>query len=167
VANALANTKNALLARDAAEEAFRLRYRATINELEGGLLTDEDARWYDFGLNRPADPSTPEEPSHVVATAIGGGRVLVQIDFARRANSYNYYRKIVGMDAEPVKVVNTEGTQDTIQELPVGATVEITVTGVNDGGEGVPSDPDRRGGGVIAGRDAGNAGRDAAPRCPS
>ena len=42
---------------------------------------------------------------------IGAGRVLVQIDGARRANSFNYYKKVVGVDAEPVKVINTEGTQ--------------------------------------------------------
>ena len=41
---------------------------------------------------------------------------------ARRANSFNYYRQIVGTDADPVKVTNTPGTQLTIDALPVGAT---------------------------------------------
>ena len=44
-------------------------------------------------------------------------------------------------DAVPVKVINTEGTQHTIEGLTAGATVEITVTGVNDAGEGQPSAP--------------------------
>ena len=80
-------------------------------------------------------------PSNVAAAALGAGRVLVQIDFARRANSYNYYKKVAGTDAAPVKVINTQGTQHTVENLPAGATVELTVAGVNDAGEGVPSDP--------------------------
>ena len=140
VGNALTLTKNKLIIRDGAKEAFRDRYRATIGELEQ-LLGPEDPKWYDFGLNRPADPAQPGQPSNVHATALGAGRVLVQIDGARRANSFNYYRKTTGTDAVPVKVTNTEGTQHTIEGLTAGATVEITVTGVNDAGEGQPSAP--------------------------
>ena len=140
VANALSNTKAKLLLRETAEAAFRMRYRGVIAELEQ-LLSDEDPKWYDFGLNRPADPSTPGVPGDVTATAIGGRRVLVQVGFSRRANSFNYYKQVVGTDAEPVKVINTGGTQHTIEGLPLAATVKITVTGVNDAGEGVPSDP--------------------------
>lgn len=68
----------------------------------------------------------------------GPGALLVEIDGARRANSFNYYRQIIGVDAEPVKVANTEGTKYTLTGLPTGATVAITVTGVNDAGEGQP-----------------------------
>ena len=140
VAHALSNTKAKLLLRDTTEAAFRMRYRGVIAELEQ-LLSDEDPKWYGFGLNRPADPSTPGVPGDVTATALAGGRVLVQVGFARRANSFNYYKQVTGTDAAPVKVLNTEGTQHTLEGLPAGATVKITVTGVNDGGEGVASDP--------------------------
>jgi hypothetical protein len=139
VANSLSNTKGKLIARDAALEVFRKRFRGTIGELEQ-LLADDDPKWYDFGLNRPSDPATPGVPGNVVATALGGGRVLVQIDGARRANSHSFYRQLPG-DAEPVKATNTEGAQFTIEGLPAGQTVQITVTGVNDAGEGQPSDP--------------------------
>jgi len=47
----------------------------------------------------------------------------------------------VGEDAGPVKVINPEGLQYTITGLAVGATVEITVTGVNAAGEGQPCEP--------------------------
>ena len=141
LASAISGNAEAEIQRDGADAAFRLRYRAVINELEGGLLGDDDPDWYDFGLNRPADPSTPGVPGDVSAAAIGGARVLAQAGFSRRANSLNFYKKVVGVDAEPVKVTNTEGNQFTIEGLPVGATVEITVTGVNDAGEGVASDP--------------------------
>ena len=60
----------------------------------------------------------------------------VRCTAARHANSFNYYKKVIGTDAQPVKVINTQGTQHTFENLPVGATVEITVAGVNDAGEG-------------------------------
>ena len=126
--------------RDPAEAQFRKRYRGVIGEL-GDLMEDEDSRWYQFGLNRPADPATPGAPLSAQASATGGGRVLAQIDGAKRANSFNFYKKLVNVDAHPVKVKNTDGTQWTYEGLPVGAVVEITVTGVNDAGEGLPSAP--------------------------
>lgn len=140
VGNALTLSKNKRILRDTMKDAFRARYRATVTELEQ-LLSDDDARWYDFGLSRPNDPAQPGQPANVHATALGTGHILVQIDGARRANSFNYYKKVIGTDAQPVKVINTPGTQHTLEGLTVGATVEITVTGVNDAGEGQPSNP--------------------------
>jgi hypothetical protein len=140
VSNALSFTKSKLLARNAALAAFRERFRGTINELEQ-KLSPEDPRWYDFGLNRPDDPAQPGQPANVVATALGLGRVLIQVDGARRANSFNYYKQVMGTDVEPVKLLNTLGTQHTAENLPVGATVQFTVAGVNDAGEGQPSEP--------------------------
>jgi hypothetical protein len=139
VSNALSNTSTKTGTRDAALEAFRTRYRGGIGELEQ-ILGDDDPKWYDFGLNKPSDPATPGVPDTVNVTALGGGRVLVQIGGVRRANSHSFYRKLP-TDAEPVKVINTEGTQHTIEGLPAGATVQFTVTGVNDAGEGRPSEP--------------------------
>jgi hypothetical protein len=78
--------------------------------------------------------------SNVIARALGHGRLHFQLAAARRANSFNYFRKILGTDADPVKAANSEGTQQTIERLTVGATVEATVTGVKDAGEGRPSD---------------------------
>ena len=140
VGNALNLTKTKLMARNDARDVFRIRYRGTITELEQ-ILDPEDPKWYDFGLNRPADPAQPGQPSNVHVTALGTAHVLVQIDGARRANSFNFYKKVVNVDAAPVKLLNDPGSQQTFQGLPVGATVEFTVTGVNDAGEGPPSEP--------------------------
>lgn len=140
VGQALDKTKAKLQLREPAEAQLRKRYRGVIGEL-GDLLEDEDSRWYQFGLNRPADPATPGAPLTVQVTALGGGRVLAQVDGARRANSFNFYKKQVNVDAQPVKVKHTDGTQWTYEGLPVGAVVEITVTGVNDAGEGLASVP--------------------------
>ncbi len=139
VSTALKNTKTKLLARDAAKAKFQMRYRATIDELTP-ILGKDDPQWYDFGLNRPNDPAQPGQPANLHVTPLGSGRMLVQIDGARRANSFNYYKQVVGVDAVAVKLLNDPGTQQTFENLPVGATVIFTVTGVNDAGEGSPSD---------------------------
>ncbi len=86
---ALDKSKGKFLLREPLEAQFRHRYRAVVHEL-GGLLDDEDSRWYQFGLNRPADPATPGVPFSVQASAIGGGKILAQISGARRARSFNY-----------------------------------------------------------------------------
>jgi hypothetical protein len=139
IGNALKLSKDKLMERDDAKQVFSDRYRAAIGEI-GQLIGDDDPKWYDFGLNRPNDPAQPGQPSNVHATALGAARVLVQVDGARRGNSFNYYKQVIGTDAKSVKVINTQGTQHTLEGLPVGATVEITVTGVNDAGEGQASE---------------------------
>jgi hypothetical protein len=140
VGNALALSADKLMLRDAALEVLRGAYRSTVEEI-GELLADDDARWYDFGLVRPIDGDQPGIPMNVVVTVMGGGKLLVQCAGARRGNSFNFYRKIIGTDAEPVKVENQPGTTYVIEGMPVGATVEVTVTAVNDTGEGHASTP--------------------------
>jgi hypothetical protein len=140
VGDANTDTTAKKIVRDAAVPAFRDRYSAAVEEL-GHLLSDTDARWYKFDLNRPADPAQPAAPAKVTATALGSGRVLLTTDGARRANSFDYYRQISGTDAAPVKIANAPGPQYTVDALPAGKTVAFTVTGVNDAGEGPASDP--------------------------
>ena len=72
---------------------------------------------------------------------IGSFEPVLLVDGARRANSFNYYKQVAGVDAAPVKGDNTPGTQFTFTGLPVGATVLFTVAGVNEAGEGQPSTP--------------------------
>lgn len=140
VGNALSATAAAMKPRDAALEAFRAMYRSVVDELDE-ILDDDDPRWYDFGLSRPADGDQPGIPMHVVVTVMGGGKLLVQCAGARCANSFNFYRKIIGTDTDPVEEKNQPGTTYVIESMPVGATVECTVTAVNDAGEGHPSTP--------------------------
>ena len=94
-----------------------------------------------FCALKAVSPATPGQPSNVTASGAGATNVLVIINGARRANSFNYYKQVMGTDPEPVKVQNVSETQFTIQALPSGATVQITVTGVNDAGEGPASTP--------------------------
>lgn len=132
--------KTAKNVRDGAARTFRNRYRKVIDEL-GQLLGPEDGRWAVFGLSRPADPETAEAPRNLVLQAGGGGLVIAKLGGARRANSFNFYKLVVGVDPAPVKVINSPDPECNIPGLPVGSTVQITATGVNDAGEGPACDP--------------------------
>ena len=105
VNNALNLTKTKVMAKDDAETAFRKRYRGVIKELED-ILADDDPKRYDFGLSRPADPATSGQPAIVHATALGGARVLVQTDGARRANSVKEYLVSLGVSNARVDTVS-------------------------------------------------------------
>ncbi len=133
-------TVAAKMARNAAFKAFRKLYRYTIWEL-GVVLGNDDPRWMIFGLRVPDAAETPEAPRTVSAEAVGGGAIIVKTKGARRARSLNYYRKIVGVDAEPVKVENFRAKELLIDNLPARATVEITIRGVNEAGEGRACEP--------------------------
>lgn len=138
---AKANAKAASILLTQKKAAFQKRFRETIEEIDG-ILSDEAPEWYDFGLNRPADPKTPGVPDGVDATALGGAMALVTLIGARRANSFNYYKQEAGVDPEPVKLGNFPDTQRTFEGLPIGATLTFTVRGVNDAGEGPASEGD-------------------------
>lgn len=140
VSNAQTHTADMKLIRDTAEDVVRKAYRSAVNEI-GDELEDDDPKWYDFGLSRPIDPSQPDVPDNVTVELIAGGKAVVRTDGARRAHSFDYYKQVVGVDAEPVKVLNTAAEELLIENLPVGATVKFTVSGVNDAGEGQPCDP--------------------------
>jgi hypothetical protein len=58
----LTDTKDKVMAKNEAMAAFKERFRAVIEEISK-LLADDDPRWYDFGLIRPADPQAPGAPS--------------------------------------------------------------------------------------------------------
>ncbi len=139
--NAKTAAKTANIALQNAKAKFSKRFRDVIEELDDEL-DKEDPRWYDFGLNRPADPKTPGVTTGVDATALGEARALVTLLSARRANSFNYYKQEQGVDEAPVKLGNFPDTQRTFEGLPVGATITFTVRGVNDAGEGPAGEGD-------------------------
>lgn len=91
-----------------------------------------------FGENAGCDVSLDHARSDALRTTDSSDRT---VGAPRRANSFNFYKQIVGADPAPVKVANTPGTMETIASLPIGATVQVTVTGVNDAGEGPASAP--------------------------
>ena len=130
---------HAIAARDAAAETLRIRLRGLIGELRQIIAADSPI-WYAFGLNAPADPSTPGVPLTGPLLTVGAaGSVHASWGIARRAESYHVWLQIDGTDAEPVRVATTHDRAYTFTGLPTGKQVKVSITGVNDAGSGVPS----------------------------
>lgn len=87
--------RTAVIAKNKAMKKLRKRLRGLIKEL-GLLLTPEDARWRQFGLNRPAQETMPVPVELVTLTAMGGGQVLAQWPAAPHATRYRVQARVVG-----------------------------------------------------------------------
>ena len=124
-------------ARDAALQKLSKRMSGLLAEL-GQLLGKDDPLWYAFGFDRPADGQQPGPVKNLVLTAGGAGIVLAHWDDARRAERYRVLKQVVGADASPVAVTGTLHENElTLQGLPGGQDVIITVVPVNGAGDGV------------------------------
>lgn len=99
------------------------------------LLGPDDARWYAFGFDRPADGWAPGPVEHLILTPGAPGSLFADWDDARRATRYRVTKKVgdAAPEAAHADVVESECT---LQGLPSGALVTITITAVNDAGDG-------------------------------
>ena len=125
--------------RDADVEALYQEVSATINELSD-LLPADDPRWELFGLNIPANPSTPEGVTSLTLTAAGSGRLLAQWSYAVRAEYYRLFLKRLGLDDEPVNIADPKDLEHTLKNLESGSSVEVYVVPMNEAGAG-PASP--------------------------
>ena len=133
---------NAKAARDASQVVLYKRMSGLLAELRQ-QLEDDDARWYAFGFDRPADGDGPGPVLNLtlVGGAVGSGMIFADWDDARRAERYRVFKQIVGVDAEPVEVSNAVTESEfTLTGLPSGQTVIVTIVPVNDAGDGPTSD---------------------------
>ena len=138
VANAESALTTAFNNRTAAEEGLRKRVRGLINEL-GDLLSDEDPRWEDFGLNIPANPSAPESVASVTLAPASGNRVEVNWPYAVRALRYIIQIFIVGVDTEWRTGANSKDLTVILKGFTAGQTVKVRVVSANDGGTAAAS----------------------------
>ena len=123
-------------ARDAEQQKMYERLSGLRAELSQ-LLGDDDPLWYAFGFDRPADGQQPGPVKNLVLTAGGPGIVLAHWDDARRAERYRVLKQVVGTDASPVVVTGTLHENElTLQGLPGGQDVVVTVVPVNGAGDG-------------------------------
>jgi uncharacterized protein YdcH (DUF465 family) len=121
-------------ARDAAVAGLRKRVRGLIDEL-ATLLSDTDTRWHAFGLNRPADPDTPE-PVASLALAMGAAGVIVAAwPIAPRATRYRPFTQIVGVNDEPVAHDPVHDLTVNLSGFTTGQTVKVYIIAANDAGE--------------------------------
>lgn len=121
----------ALNARNVAEEKLRTRLRGLIGELET-LLDALDARWLAFGLKRPGAPDAPDAPENTRVTALGGRKLRVQCDPTPRADYFQVWKKVAGVDADFVLADSPHEPDVILEDLPLNAVVEIKMRGVNE-----------------------------------
>ncbi|MFA6289385.1 MAG: fibronectin type III domain-containing protein [Opitutaceae bacterium] len=123
-------------ARDEAQQKLFKRLSGLLSEL-GQLLKRDDPRWYAFGFDRPADGQQPGPVQHLALTAGGPGIVLASWGSARRVERYRVLKQVAGVDAAPVLVDGSlHENAVTLQGLPSGKEVTLTVVPVNTAGEG-------------------------------
>jgi hypothetical protein len=118
----------------AKSDALGERLHALFGELDQ-LLDPLDSRWVAFGFNKPGAKPTPDLPQNVTAILIGPNAVAVKWNSAARAEHYRVWKRVVGVDEEMVAVGSPADLDFTIEALPGGATIEIAVSAVNNGGE--------------------------------
>jgi len=127
-------------ARDASADKLRKRLRGLIDEL-GQLLDPLDARWLAFGLKRPGAPESPDAVTGTRATPLGGGKLRVQCDPAPRAEYYQVWIQVVGVDAD-FRLAESPAEPDKILEgFTAGANVSAKMRAINETGPGPFADP--------------------------
>lgn len=130
----------AKVACDAAEVKLRARMRGLVSELTQ-LLDDNDPLWEAFGLTEPGSDKTPDVPTAMTVTAGLPGCEHANWPPARRADHYRLYKKVVGVDDDFVYVSGPTDCEFTYTDLPSGATVQLTMSAVNDAGESAKCAP--------------------------
>ena len=138
VANAESAQTTAFAARAAATDALRKRVRGLISELES-LIPDDDARWEAFGLNIPANPSSPEAVANVTAAALGNGRIEISYSYATRATRYRIETWIVGVNTEWQNKASAKDLEVILKNFTAAQVVKARVIATNDGGDAAPS----------------------------
>ncbi len=138
VANAESAQTMAFAARTAATDMLRKRVRGLIDELSL-LLSPDDAKWEDFGLNIPANPSAPEAVASVSAVALGNGRIDVTFPYATRATRYKVEVFVVGVDTAWRLGKSVKDLEVILPGFTAGQTVKLRVIASNDGGDAAPS----------------------------
>ena len=116
------------------EAAMASRLSGLVEEL-GRKIEPLDPRWMAFGLKMPGSKQIADVPQNIIAALIGPGVVAVKWDASARAEHYRVWKKVVGVDENPVAVGSPLDLDFAIEGLPANSTIEITVSAVNNGGE--------------------------------
>ena len=138
VANAESAQTLAFAARTVATDVLRKRVRALIDELTL-LLSSDDAKWEDFGLNIPANPSAPESVASLTATPLGNGRIDVTFSYATRATRFRVEVFVTGVDTEWRANKTVKDLEVILPGFTAAQVVKVRVVAGNDGGEAAPS----------------------------
>lgn len=127
--------------RDAALATLRRRMVGLRAELDG-VLSDDDARWYRFGLRRPVDGETPDLIEELWVTPGAAGQVIVEWSRARLADNYRVSWRLAsdGPEVEPTEVGLFSDQMAVISGLGSEAVIVVIVTARNASGESAPAE---------------------------
>ncbi|HTX22685.1 MAG TPA: fibronectin type III domain-containing protein [Candidatus Aquilonibacter sp.] len=120
-------------------DAARARGSGLLAELTQ-LLDDNDPRWLAFGFELPGHPGSPDVPQNLTVTpgATGSHTLFAHCSDARRAEGYRFTVSNAADNAQLAQDL-TQDAEDTLNQLPSGAQVKVTVSARNATGESQPS----------------------------
>ena len=104
-------------------------------------LDGDDPRWLAFGLQMPDTITTPGQPVHVTAHTDETGAIIVQCQAVPRATRYRWRTLLVGLQNAYVLAASGREPLAALSGFAPGQTVQIIVQAVNDGLQGVASEP--------------------------
>jgi hypothetical protein len=104
-------------------------------------LSDSDPRWLNFGLQMPSTITTPGKPVNLTASLDQTGAIVVQCDAVPLATRYRWRMLLVGLQQDYELAASTPGPIGSITGVAPSQTAQIIVQAVNNGLQGVASDP--------------------------
>ena len=123
---------------DAADNTFRLLYHSLIEEV-AGLISDNDPRWIDLGLQMPGYPARPDAPKTVRGIPLGSGRLRFECDPPPRAEHFQFLWRV--KDAAVWERMESTPAPNAFLEGQTAATVlEFKARASNSNGFGPESD---------------------------
>ncbi len=133
-----ATQADAEAAADAAMHRLRKRVRGLVGELDL-LMPEDDARYFGFGLNIPAQPSAPGGIESLTVTPLKPGSVLCEWTRAARSTGTRLLVQREGIDAAPHSRGTTAALEKTLTGLAPGETLHFQAVPYNPAGDGPPS----------------------------
>ncbi|MDB6028630.1 MAG: hypothetical protein JWM68_4853 [Verrucomicrobiales bacterium] len=128
-----------IVIRDEKFETLKKRIGGVYQELRM-QLAPMDPRWLKFGMNMPGADETPDLVTGLKVTLIGPTAAATKWEASARAAYYRVYIRVLGVDAEYRAIGSPADLDFTIENLPAGASIDVVVAAVNNGGEGARSE---------------------------
>lgn len=113
----------------------------TLIKILEGTLDDNDARWLAFGLQMPSTNATPGQPTGLTGHLDDSGNIIPQCDPTPLATRYRWRGLLVGIEKQYRLVASSTEPMASIPGVQPGQAIQIIVQAVNNGLQGVPSDP--------------------------
>ena len=133
---------DAKAARDLADKALRARMSGLVQELgQPGILTDDDDRWYAFGLVPPAGVERPGiAPDDLALRKLGPGTVIAGWSATPRAHRYRVFAKVDGRDADFAQASVEDDRDYTFEGLPAAGKLLVYIVATNPAGDSPASE---------------------------